>query len=319
MASNNSNVIEPDLERRRLQNRMAQRRFRQRKQDKNRDSEMSTSISANTAMHLPHVALEGASLSGSQMSAVELNTFGSESYSDINFNLDLDFPQLFSLAGDSHNQESQIRMTATTAATGKPPTMNGHIMGIENWNTQMSNGNSTTGLVNRTFDLTPPSSQQSTPSEPRPPTPFKCQARGIGWLNALHMAAQRGQTGILQTLLQQNMDCNEQDSHGLTALMHAVANGHEHAVSLLLDHGAQVTVLDGSRRSVLHWAVTTRREAILRRLLQHIDKDDNVLLLDAYDDKGHTPLHASIESGFEVGVDVLLSHGANLHAKAKKA
>ncbi|KAH6628932.1 hypothetical protein F5144DRAFT_614480 [Chaetomium tenue] len=44
-------------------------------------------------------------------------------------------------------------------------------------------------------------------------------SNGSGWLGALHMAAKRGHSGIMRFLLQQNIDINERDSDGLTALM----------------------------------------------------------------------------------------------------
>lgn len=115
------------------------------------------------------------------------------------------------------------------------------------------------------------------------------------------------------------MNCNETDSDGLTPLMHAVAGGHEEVVGLLLAHGAHLGAVDGRRRSALHWAVKARREAVLRLLLRHADAISDPFLIDGYDDDGHTPLHAAIDSGFEAGVPVLLEFGANMHSRAKKA
>lgn len=118
-------------------------------------------------------------------------------------------------------------------------------------------------------------------------------------------------------VLQNCMDTNEPDSDGLTPLMHAVAGGHEEVVGLLLSHRARLGDRDNRRRSVLHWAVLTYREAVLRLLLKHAATDDP-LLIDAYDESGCTPLHAAIDSGFETGVSILMEFGANIHSRARK-
>ncbi|RYP24617.1 hypothetical protein DL765_000443 [Monosporascus sp. GIB2] len=139
---------------------------------------------------------------------------------------------------------------------------------------------------------------------------------GSGWLSALHMAARQGHGGIVRVLLHQNMDCNERDSDGQTPLMHAAADGHEEVVSLLLAYGARLGDVDSLGRSALHWAVLARREAVLRLLLKHAANDP--FLIDGYDEAGLAPLHTAINLGFEPGVAILLKSGANLHSRARK-
>ncbi|EAQ90266.1 predicted protein [Chaetomium globosum CBS 148.51] len=137
-----------------------------------------------------------------------------------------------------------------------------------------------------------------------------------GWVGTLHIAAQGGNEGIVRILLQRGqVDCNEQDSDGRTALMHAVIEGHEAVVRLLLAHAARVGDLDRDRRSALHLAILHRRESILRVLL---DCQDPGLDLDAYDVAGWTPLHMAVERGFAVAVELLLQNGANMDTKARK-
>ncbi|KAH6637286.1 ankyrin repeat-containing domain protein [Chaetomium tenue] len=137
-----------------------------------------------------------------------------------------------------------------------------------------------------------------------------------GWIGTLHIAAQGGNEGIVRMLLQQGqVDCNEQDSDGRTALMHAVIEGHEAVVRLLLAHAARVGDLDRDRRSALHLAILHRRESILRVFL---DCGDPGLDLDAYDIAGWTPLHMAVERGFTVAVELLLQNGANMDTKARK-
>ncbi|CAD6449304.1 662790a5-39fa-4bdd-8c9e-ddefc677aab1 [Sclerotinia trifoliorum] len=139
-----------------------------------------------------------------------------------------------------------------------------------------------------------------------------------GWLSALHIAARRGHEPIVRTLISHNIDCNEKDSDVRTALIHASIDGHESVVSLLLAHGARISDVDRRGRSAIYWATINQHEAVLRLLLSEYDKRDFEQGIDAYDDMGWTSLHIAIEKGFDVGVQLLLASGANLNAKASK-
>jgi hypothetical protein len=138
-----------------------------------------------------------------------------------------------------------------------------------------------------------------------------------GFLTPLHIAAKNGNERIIRMLLQHNVDCDEPDSEGLTALIHATISGHEDAVSVLLVHGAQIGAVDGHYRSALHWAVLHRRVSILRALLEHCANDQS--LIDGCDGEGMTPLLKAIDIDFEAGVGLLLHAGANAHYKLKKS
>lgn len=136
-----------------------------------------------------------------------------------------------------------------------------------------------------------------------------------GFLTPLHVAAKNGNERIVRMLLQYNVDCDEPDSEGLTALIHATISGHEDVVSVLLAHGAQIGRVGSHRRSVLHWAVLHRRGSILKALLNHCEDDQ----IDCCDSDGMTPLLKAIDIDFESGVELLLHGGANVHYKMKKS
>lgn len=129
----------------------------------------------------------------------------------------------------------------------------------------------------------------------------------------LHIAASRGHEQIVKMLLlSKKVDCNQEDSEGMTALMHAVSAGHHDTVRTLLLHGAMIASDDGGnkrRSSALHWAVRHRREHILRLLLTHCQGD--MELIDCFDDEGRTALHLASEIDFGSGVMVLLELGAD--------
>ena len=141
-----------------------------------------------------------------------------------------------------------------------------------------------------------------------------------GWLSALHIAAQRGHEGILRSLmLRGNLDYNGQDSDGRTPLMLAVIGNHEKAVELLLAHGAKLDVTDQEKRSALHWAVLYQHERVLRLILEGLSIGGQLdACINSYDASGWTPLHMAAHHGFDSGVSLLLEFGADLDLMARK-
>ncbi len=139
---------------------------------------------------------------------------------------------------------------------------------------------------------------------------------GHGWQSPLHMAAQKGNDKIMRMLLQQNTNCDEKDSDGLTPLIQAVIVGHEDVVNVLVSHGARIGEVDNLQRSALHWAIIYRRGNILETLLARCKGQG--ALIDSYDNKGRTPLHLAIDAGYEAGVKIMLEFGANASCKTVK-
>ena len=61
----------------------------------------------------------------------------------------------------------------------------------------------------------------------------------------MHVPAERGDSTVLETMLEGGFDPNVKDSDGVTALHRAAMAGRKNAVSVLLAHGASVNALDG--------------------------------------------------------------------------
>lgn len=137
---------------------------------------------------------------------------------------------------------------------------------------------------------------------------------GYGWQSPLHMAAQEGHDRIVRILLGKQTDCNERDSQGLTPLIYAVIGGHGNVVDVLVAHGVLIGRADNRSRSALHWAILHKHEAILNTLLSQCMGKAG--LIDSYDMQGKTPLHLAIEAGYEAGVQILLDAGADANCKS---
>ncbi|KAL7956538.1 ankyrin repeat-containing domain protein [Trichoderma compactum] len=342
-------IPEDPLELRRLQNRMAQRRFRSRQSTIEMPLNWPQLQSAAASLYSEPVSMEGrledfsstantahdvSSLRGGY--SAFLNCVGGihESFSlfdsndrhdhfvglDVNGNcipyaLSEPIPSTISTSpGDSPSLDilgaSSIRHRNSSPARSD----NIHFSSEDHLLESATTATTATSDLMKTPDPEPPDLSSADTS---PRASDACAMSDPGWLSALHMAGRRGHGGIVRFLLQNCMDTNEPDSDGLTPLMHAVAGGHEDVVGLLLSHGAQLGDRDNRRRSVLHWAVLTYRKAALRLLLKHAATDDP-LLIDAYDESGCTPLHAAIDSGFETGVSILMEFGVNIHSRARK-
>ena len=141
-------------------------------------------------------------------------------------------------------------------------------------------------------------------------SPISLRGEASGWLSPLHVAAGKGHDRIVRILLQHNVDCEEKDSEGLTPLIHAVLGGHEAVVHSLLSHGARICPGDGRQcSSPLHLAALHRRGNLLKILLDHCLRER--IPIDCSDKIGRTPLHIAVDTGFELGVLILLQSGAN--------
>ncbi|KAJ6102955.1 ankyrin repeat-containing domain protein [Penicillium sp. IBT 16267x] len=141
----------------------------------------------------------------------------------------------------------------------------------------------------------------------------------VGWLSSFHIATQGGHEQIVQALLRNNTtDINKADSDGRTALIHAVVENHQPVVRLLLGGGALIGASDCDGRSALHWAVLFRRIEILEVLLKHREEYEARFNIDTHDSTGWTPLHMAINRAFEPGVLMLIQSGADINVKANK-
>ena len=118
----------------------------------------------------------------------------------------------------------------------------------------------------------------------------------------LHAAAERGDVGMVQILLDRGADVNIRSHESYTPLHRAVLQNHGAVVKLLLDRGASVDCRGNDGDSPLHDAALLGRGAIVRILLN----------------KGADPireLHQAISRGHAAIMQTLLGNGADLNLK----
>ena len=156
--------------------------------------------------------------------------------------------------------------------------------------------------------------------------------------SVLHIAAQCGQIHMIEMLIEQGLDVNKGDNEGLTplhdaaacgqfesvhtllrlggresmtkvagnagtSLHQAVEKGHKDIVSLLLNEGCPVNVVDSEGGSVLHIAAQCGQIHMIEMLAER-GLDVNI-----GDDKGWTPLHDAAAGGQLKSVRTLLRLG----------
>ncbi|KAI1478118.1 ankyrin repeat-containing domain protein [Daldinia eschscholtzii] len=336
------------VERRRLQNRIAQRRFRQKKENKRHvvvgEGDIHTHSEARPSLGAPITGPQNQIQSQPSQPHDVVPQYGS-----INSPGFLTTASSSLEAGGGSDNVTQIEtsfwdpnaidnllsstVTGLTSNT-TPPSPSQFLQELD----ITPQGVIGTDVVNSTGAAHPPHNDIDAPQESlasnsiRRPLRYRRSARlketlesvrgddDEGWLGALHIAAQSGRARMIDILVEQGEDINERDSDGRTPLVHAVISGHEDVVQLLLARGALIAVVDRDARSVLHWAALYQREGMLRMFLEWrsqssaVDRPD----VDAYDDSGWTPLHMAICRDFEAGVRLLLKAGARLDSKAQK-
>jgi len=131
---------------------------------------------------------------------------------------------------------------------------------------------------------------------------------------ALHFAAGRGQTGLLQLLVDQGANVNAIDQPGNTPLHRAVENGDLIAAGILLDKGADVNAKDFANNTTLHLALTSRNALATASFLL-----DRGALPNLKNNFGNTPLHMVVDLGLPPELArLLVAKGADVNARNKQ-
>lgn len=130
-------------------------------------------------------------------------------------------------------------------------------------------------------------------------------------MNDLWAAVARNDSKEAIRLLEAGFNPDTKDPDGRTALMHAVIDGKDELVQLLIARGSDVNIQDEQGFSALHFAAQDFRATAAMAILQAGARVD---LRDKY---GNTPLFRAVFNSRGRGeiIKLLLEHGADRNAK----
>ncbi|KAJ5246840.1 ankyrin repeat-containing domain protein [Penicillium chermesinum] len=300
------------LERRRLQNRLAQRKFREKKRREADEILTGSDLSHNGSSQMSR----GSGASKESSDGVELGDIGVTMNTFDQFLSDEHpAPYLPGTAGLGYSSEGVAPLDPM--AWSETNRLSSH---------NLPQTNDEQGLLGALQRRNSDSDLRTDTPNKNPPLFHYDDLSGIltkskknGWLGSLHIAAARGNEKVLRVLLLSgNVDINQQDSDKRTPLIYAAMEGRESVLRLLLAHGARIGVSDCDNRSSIHWAVLRRDRKMLQLLLDHRAEHEPDLDIDTHDSHGWTALHMAIDRDFEDGMLLLLNLGADMNAKAGK-
>jgi ankyrin repeat domain-containing protein 50 len=122
-------------------------------------------------------------------------------------------------------------------------------------------------------------------------------------------AAQKGHEAAVKLLLERGAELETKDKDGQTPLLWAAQNGDEAVVKLLLERGAELETKDKDGQTPLLWAAQNGDEAVVKLLLERGAE------LETKDNDVQTPLLWAAQHGDEAVVKLLLERGAELETK----
>jgi ankyrin repeat protein len=92
---------------------------------------------------------------------------------------------------------------------------------------------------------------------------------------ALHYAARYGTKDMVELCCKASTDLNIRDSYNKTPLILAAEAQNMNGIHVLIDHGADAALTDFEGNSILHYAVLSRNEEMVRWILDHTLIDIN--------------------------------------------
>ena len=128
--------------------------------------------------------------------------------------------------------------------------------------------------------------------------------------NALHCAAEAGETGIIRQLLDHGMDVDIPRRKGRTPLHCTADQDRAAAAHVLVCEGADIDARDMAGMSILHSASAYDSVNIIH-LLFEMGKPD----LESTSNRGLTPLHYAAANGRTYIARTLLEHQADMDAR----
>ena len=107
----------------------------------------------------------------------------------------------------------------------------------------------------------------------------------------VHVAAEKGYVKCLDVLVNHHANLNVLDDYGYSPLMRACRNGKCKAFTKLLDAGADISLCNETGQNVAHFCAFIEDAGCLDIILQH---PDSKKIIEAKDSDGNTPLLSSL-------------------------
>ncbi|XP_067660118.1 putative ankyrin repeat protein RF_0381 [Haliotis asinina] len=124
----------------------------------------------------------------------------------------------------------------------------------------------------------------------------------------LHVACEGGNVEIIKHLLKQDfVDIDTRDISGWTPVMYGARHGHKNVFDVLVDKGADLSLVGRHKTNILHFACVGGNVEIIKYLLKY-----NIVDIDSRLDKGWTPIMQGASEGHKNVFDVLVKAGADL-------
>lgn len=129
-------------------------------------------------------------------------------------------------------------------------------------------------------------------------TQFPLQGQSI----SLHYAASQGDFTTVKSILdihKEEIDINEIDRRGLTALHHAARSGSKECVLLLLKKGSDILrETKSSQSNILHCAASSGNADLVKELLYQLRNEEKIVTIKYGKNKnGKIPAHCAAQSG----------------------
>jgi ankyrin repeat protein len=157
----------------------------------------------------------------------------------------------------------------------------------------------------------------------------KIEARASESRNALHIASQHGHLDVIELLLKFARESSKIDmsswvntktKKGDTALHQAAWKGHTAILEKLLDAGVKIETLTNGSQNALHCAAQEGHLDVIEVLLKSAHESPKINLsswVNTKDEGGGTALHYAAWQGHTAIVEKLLDAGAKIDLKAK--
>ncbi|XP_067661991.1 ankyrin-3-like [Haliotis asinina] len=126
--------------------------------------------------------------------------------------------------------------------------------------------------------------------------------------NILHLACSKGRLEVVKYILSQNIvDINCRGRSKKTPAMTAAQYGYKEVVELLMEKGANLSLVNDKSRNILHVACSRGRLEVVKYVLSQ-----NIVDINSRGRSKKTPAMIAAESGYKEVVELLMEKGANM-------